>query len=46
MKELTEVIEEMFLNYVRSEEYVTMSSEQRNKFVDRIEELKALVLQK
>jgi len=46
MKTLTEVIEEMFIMYVRSEEYVSMNQGQRNEFIDQIEELKALVLQK
>lgn len=44
MKTLNEVIDELFLNYVRSEEYVSMNEESRNKFVDLVEELKQLVL--
>lgn len=43
MKSLTEVINEMFMIYVRTEEYVSFDEEARNKFVDQVEELKALV---
>ena len=42
MKNLTEVIDEMFMTYVRSEEYVSFNEEARNKFVDQVEELKEL----
>lgn len=43
METLNEVIDELFLTYVRTEEYVGMNEEGRNKFVDRVEELKKLV---
>jgi len=44
MKTLNEVIDELFIVYVRSEEYVSMSQDQRNEFVDAIEQLKTLAL--
>jgi len=43
MKTLVEVIEEMFMHYVRSEEYVGLNEAGRNEFVDQVEELKRLV---
>lgn len=43
MKSLTEVINEMFMIYVRTEEYASLNEETRNKFVDQVEELLALV---
>jgi hypothetical protein len=42
MKTLVEVIDEMFMNYVRTEEYVSFNEEARNKFVDQVKELKQL----
>ncbi len=42
MKNLTEVINEMFLSYVRTENYVNLNEDARNKFVDQVEELKQL----
>jgi hypothetical protein len=42
MKTLTEVIEEMFLSYVRTENYINLSEEARNKFIDQIEKLNEL----
>jgi hypothetical protein len=46
MKTLTEVIDELFIYYVRSEEYVSLSAEGRNKFVDLVEELKQIASEK
>lgn len=46
MKNLTEVIEEMFMIYVRTEEYASLNEEGRNRFVDQVEELKQLADEK
>lgn len=43
MKPLTEVIDELFLTYVRTEEFISMNEEARNKFINQVEELKNLV---
>ena len=43
MEALNEVIDELFLSYCRTEEFVSLNEEGRNKFVDRVEELKKLV---
>jgi hypothetical protein len=42
MKTLNEVITEMFMYYVRSEEYAGLNEAARNEFVDKVEELKQL----
>lgn len=46
METLIEVIEEMFLTYVRTENFVSLTEEARNKFVDQVEELKQLAADK
>ena len=43
MEPLNEVIDELFLSYCRTEEFVSLNEEGRNQFVDRVEELKKLV---
>jgi hypothetical protein len=46
MKTLNEIIDEMFINYVRTENFVNLNEEARNKFVDQVEELKQLAAEK
>ena len=46
MEALNEVIDELFLSYCRTEEFVSLNEEGRNKFVDRVEELKRLASEK
>ena len=41
---LIQVLDELFIIYVRTEEYVSMNQEQRNEFCDCIEYLKIIVL--
>lgn len=43
MKNLTNVIEELFLSYVRTENFVNLNEEARNEFVDQVETIKELL---
>jgi len=42
MKNLTELIDELFYSYSRTENFVNLNEAARNEFVDQIEELKTL----
>lgn len=42
---LIQVLDELFIIYVRTEEYCTMDERSRNEFCDAVEEMKRLVLQ-
>jgi hypothetical protein len=42
MKTLTDIINELFFSYSRTENFVNLNEESRNQFVDQVEELKGL----
>lgn len=41
---LIQVLNELFMVYVRTEEYVSMNQDQRNEFCDAVEVMKIIVL--
>lgn len=41
---LIEVLNELFMIYVRGEEYCTMNQDQRNEFCDAVEVMKIILL--
>ena len=46
MKNLTEVITELFMCYARTEEFVSLNEAARNEFIDQVEQLKELASEK
>lgn len=44
MKTLIEILDEMFLSYVRTENYVSLNEEARNEFCDQFENLRQLAI--
>lgn len=46
MKNLKDVMDELFMVYVRTEEFACFNEAERNKFCDQVEELKALASEK